>query len=139
MNLRAVFLARRAVANADGTFDVEGGGVTEFRLANGLLLGAPIRLQFGVVLRLEVNEDEVDQLRPVDLSVTFEGRQLGPATSIPLMARHVPGETRYYHNVIMNMVVDVPGPGAGYLRFSWDGGLTTVPPVHFTVGSPPAG
>src|SRR5215472_12813991 len=98
MNLRAVFLARHAVANADGTFDVEGGGVTELGLANEMVVGAKVRLRFGVVLRLEVGVDEVDELRPVDLTVVFEGQELGPSMSIPLLARRVPGETRYYHN-----------------------------------------
>jgi hypothetical protein len=136
MNLRAVFLARKATANADGTFEVEGGGVTEFFLSGGFVLGAPIRLQFGVVLRLEVDEDEVDQLRPVDMTLMFEGNPLGPVHNIPLMARRIPGETRYHLNVILNLTVDVPRTGEGYLQFAWDGGLTTVPRVYFRVGLP---
>ncbi len=134
MNLRAAFLAKSATANPDGTFDVVQGGATDFFLPQGMLLGLPIRLQFGVVLRLEVGEDELDQLRPVDLVIMFEGQQLGPTTNIPLMAQRIPGETRYYLNVILNLTVDVARPGEGYLRFSWDGGLTTVPPIHFRVG-----
>jgi hypothetical protein len=67
----------------------------------------------------------------------FEGQQLGRGMSIPLVARRVPGEVRYYHNVVMNIVVDVPRPGEGYLQFSWDGGLTKVPRVYFKVGETP--
>jgi hypothetical protein len=137
VNLRAAFLARSATANLDGTFDVSGGGVTEFQLIQGVILGAPIRLQFAVVLRLEVDEAEVERLIPINLDVFHEGRRIGGGM-LPLVGRRIPGETHYYHNAILNMTIDVPRPGDGQVRFSWESGLASIPALHFRVGARPS-
>ena len=138
MNLRAAFLAREAVNQPDGTFDIVGGGITDFHLQGGHVLGRPIRLTFAVVVRLELTAEEAGQLRPLQMVVMFEGRQIAPGTTVPLVARPVPNEPRLYHNVIMNMTIDVPGPGDGYLLFTWEAGLVSVPRLHFRVGQRPA-
>ena len=137
MNLRAAFLARSATANPDGSFDIVGGGVTEFQLNQGLILGAPIRLQFATFLRLELDETEIEQLVPISLELLFEGQPLG-STTVPFVGRRIAGESRYYHNAILSMTIDVPRPGNGEIRVTWDGGLATIPPLHFRVGSNPA-
>ena len=137
MKLRAAFLAREALANPDGTFNVTGGGVTDFQLDRGLILGAPIRLNFAVVLRLELDEGEIERFLPIDLEVRHQGQRIGGGT-LPLVGRRIPGEVRYYHNAILNMTVDVPRPGDGEIRFSWEGGLASIPPLHFRVGRRPA-
>lgn len=137
MNLRAAFLARSAKANGDGTFDVEGGGVDMFHLRGGLILGAPIELQFAVVLRLELDENEIEQLMPVNMEVIFEGQPVTNAM-LPLLGRKVPGETHYHHNAVLNVRIQVPRPGSGSLRFSWDAGLASIPALYFRVGAPPS-
>jgi hypothetical protein len=136
MKLRAAFLARGATPNSDGTFDVKGGGVTHFQFAHGMILGAPIHLNFAVVLRLELDSDEIERLLKVHLEIRHEGRRLGGGV-LPMVGSRVPGETRYYHNAILNMNVDVPRPGDGEIRFSWEGGLATIPALHFRVGDRP--
>ena len=133
MKLRAAFLARSAKVNADGTFDVEGGGATDFFLTQGLIIGAPIRLTFAILLRLEVDESEIERLVPINLDLMFEGQRLGGGM-LPLVGRKVAGETRYYHNAVLNLTVDVPRPGDGEVRFTWEQGLASIPPLHFRVG-----
>ena len=135
MNLRAAFLARTATSRPDGTFDVQGGGITDFEIRQGLIIGAPLRLEFSLVLRLELDVDEIEQLQAVRVQIMYEGEERGSG-EVPLVGRRVPGETFYYHNLIVQFVVDVPRPGAGYLLLTWDGGLVSIPRIHFRVGRP---
>lgn len=137
MNLRAAFLARSVTVNPDGTFDVRGGGVTDFQLSQGMILGQPIRLEFAVVLRIEVDEHEVQQLIPIQLDIIHDGQRIGGGM-LPLVGRAMPGEQRYYHNAILNMTVDVPRPGEGQIRFTWEAGLASIPALHFRVGQRPS-
>lgn len=136
--LRAAILAREAQINPDGTFDVRGAGITEFQLSHGVFIGAPIRLQFAAVVRFEAAADEAGQLRTLGMSIFFENQRIGAPTAIPILARPVPGEPRFYHNVILNLAIDVPRPGQGFVEFTMDEGMTRIPHLHFRVGAPPS-
>lgn len=136
MNLRSAFLAQKAVANPDGTFDVVRGGITDFAPTGGVILGRPFHLEFALVVRVELSVEEVEQLQVIQMQVVFQDEPLGEPASLPMAAPIVPGERRYHHNLIMNMKVDVPTTGEGYIHLSWDGGMVSVPRIYFRVGMP---
>jgi hypothetical protein len=133
MRLRASFLASEAKSNVDGTFEVHAGGITDFTVTGGYILGAPMRLQFAVVVRLELDEEEVDTVRMAEVSIWFNGKQLANPMRLPMALKRVTGEKRYYLNLLVNSRVDVPGPGEGYVAVSIDHGRLLVPQMHFRV------
>ncbi len=132
MNLHAAFLARRAAANSDGTFDATSGGIGEFQ-ASDHLSEARIVLRFSVVLRLEVGEDETDRIWRVAFQIFFRGRPIGSLHRVPIYARRVAGAEHFHSNVILNLQYEVPGPGAGHVEIAVDGSELRIPRLHFEV------
>jgi len=133
MKLRVSLLAREAKANVDGTFDIVGGGVTEFKIAGGYLLGAPMRLDFCAVIRVELDVAEVDTLRSAEVTIMFEGKRIGWPQKLPIAVRRVEGENRYYVNLITQLHVLVPKTGEGYIQVVLDEGRVSAPHMHFRV------
>lgn len=133
MKLRASFLAQSAKTNVDGTFDVGGGGITEFQVRGGFILGVPLRLDFAVIIRVELDDDEVETLRSGELRVYFQGKALGLGMQMPIALRRQRGEKRYYVNLITHVVADVPNLGSGYVEVTLDGGAVRAPHMHFEV------
>jgi len=133
VKLRVSLLAREAKSNVDGTFDIIGGGVTEFKVAGGYLLGAPMKLDFAAVIRVEMDDKELDTLRSAELTVMFEGQRIGWPQRLPLAMRRVEGEKRYYVNLITELHVLVPKTGEGYIQVVLDEGRVSAPHMHFRV------
>jgi hypothetical protein len=127
MKLHAAFLSDAAVANADGTFMVWRGGITDVMAAQ-----FPALVKFAMVVRLELDEAEVGQLHELSMSIFHAGQQLGGAQAVPLAIREVPGETRYYLNFVMDLAFPVPKPGNGHIQGILDGDLH-LPQLHFRI------
>ena len=127
MNLRAVFLADAVMQNADGTFMVWRGGVTDT-----LVAAFPAAVQYALLLRLEADPDEAKQLHEMATAVYHKGEQVGPQQTSPLALRAVPGEPRIYLNVVVNLQLMINEPGEGFVQVVFDRAVR-VPRVYFTV------
>lgn len=134
MKLQAAFLARTAKANVDGTFDVEAGGINEFRPLGGVIIGAPIQIQFSLVVRFELDAQEARRVRRFRFHLFYNGENVGPWQDVPIALRLVEGEQRYYINLILNLRYFVPRAGAGYVEMLFDD-HQRVPHIHFRVVS----
>ncbi|HLZ94472.1 MAG TPA: hypothetical protein VKT20_03980 [Candidatus Dormibacteraeota bacterium] len=131
MQLRAAFLAERAIAMPDGTFMIWRGGINEF-----LTTAIPTPISLTLVLRVEMDVEEAARLHKFTLKVSFEGRDVLPASTQPLAMKATPGETRLYANILANLGFPVDREGEGYVQGTIDDDVK-VPLVYFRVRRTP--
>ena len=106
MKLHAHFLADSASFNADQTFTIFKGGITDIQA-----LGFPTLAKFVVITRIEFDQEEAARPHRMTTTVTLPSGELrsGPAQLIALKAD--PKNPRAFANVItqMNAVLERPG------------------------------
>lgn len=132
MNLQAAFLSDAAVANADGTFMVWRGGITDTWVMGQF----PTLIKFSLVVRLQVEPSEVNELHAFSVQVFHRGGAVAPAQSLPVAMRAIPGETRYFLNVATDLIFPVTDEGEGYVEAMVDEDLR-LPHLHFHVRKGP--
>jgi hypothetical protein len=132
MKLGAAFLAEDAMPNIDGTFAVWRGGITDAWVPK---LPGPVK--YVLVLRLELDDQEVGQLHRLRLT-TFHGGARVSETNVPIAMRVIPGEIRYYLNVLMPIQFVAASEGEGHIEAVIDD-TERLPHQHFRVreGMPP--
>lgn len=134
MKLGAAFLAEAAMPNVDGTFAIWRGGLTDTWHP-----ALPALVSYAFVLRLEFDDQEVNQLHRLRLATYHAGVKV-VETSIPIAIRPVPGESRYYVNLLMPIRFIAASPGDGHIEAALDD-YEGLPHQHFRVhlGAPGPG
>jgi hypothetical protein len=127
VKLHAAFLADAAVLNADGTFMVWRGGITETTTS-----GWPTPVRYTMVLRLEADPDEARELHELSLHIVHDGTEISPWQTTPLALRVGPDEPRLYLNIIVSISFAVGQPGEGLIEAVIDGDMR-VPHLYFRV------
>lgn len=127
MKLHAIFLADAAMQNADGTFMVWRGGITEVTTS---VIPAPAN--FTLVLRIEMDRQEAEELHEFQLRIEHEGQEIVPLSSNPLAAKIPPNEPRGYLNVQANLRFVIPVAGEGFIESMIDGSIR-LPLLYFRV------
>ena len=132
MKLQAAFLAQEAIGNADGTFMVWRGGITDM-----LVPGFPAAIRFVLILRIEADREEARRLHQLRMRITHAEIEIGPWQTAPL-AMPDPGEgARAYLNLLSNIQLVVSQPGEGYIEALIDDDIR-LPLLYFRVFAMPA-
>ena len=106
MKSLAHFLAEAANFNADGTFSVYNGGITDLNTP-----GFPAFGKVTILTRLELSEDEAKQLNEMRVRISYEGKELGMARQPLATPTKVDPAKPIYVNSIANLNLMAPGPG----------------------------
>jgi hypothetical protein len=131
MKLQAAFLADAAMVNADGTFMVWRGGVTE-----SLAAAFPTLVRYVMVLRIEADPDEARQLHELRMHIVHGDVEVVPWQTTPLAMREADGQPRLYLNLIVTMQFPVQLPGDGFIEAIIDGDMR-LPHLYFAVHATP--
>src|SRR6266849_1273767 len=127
MNLRAAFLAQEALQNADGTFMVWRGGITEFQVT-----ALPVMITASLVLRIEADAQEARRLHHIRFRVVHAGQE-PPWHEVPAAFKEPPQpQVPSYLNLLVNFHVGVTQPGEGHIDVVVDQELIS-PHLPFTV------
>ena len=127
MKLHAIFLADATMQNADGTFMIWRGGITEVTTP---VIPSPAR--FTLVLRVEMDRQEAEDLHEFRLRIEHEGKEIVPWSSNPLAAKIPPTEPRGYLNLHANLGFVVQQAGDGFIESMIDGSIR-LPLLYFRV------
>ena len=130
MNLRAAFLAQDASQNADGTFMVWRGGITDFGSTN-----FPVLITAALVLRVEADAEESRRLHRIRIRVVQGGAE-HPWSEMPMAFREPAPDQRAYLNLLVNLHLGIREPGAGRVELAVDDELI-MPHIPFTVMQAP--
>ncbi len=105
MKVQAHFLAENANFNADGTFTVFKGGITDLNASEW-----PAFSRFAMITRLELSHEEASQLVELAIRISFEGQEISVVRQ-PLAVKAIDPEKPHYVNSIVELGIPLPGPG----------------------------
>jgi len=106
MYIRALVPCDAILENPDGSFDLKRAGINELVAPH-----FPAQMNFAVLLRLELDDDEALKLHWARISVSHAGVPLLPDVPTPLVVRNrVPGQPCYL-NLFMRFNLELAGPG----------------------------
>ena len=127
MKLHAIFLADAAMQNADGTFMVWRGGITE---VTSSVIPAPAN--FTLVVRIEMDRQEAEDLHEFQLRIEHQGKEIVPWSKNPLAAKIPPSEPRGYLNLHADLRFIIPEAGDGFIESMIDESIR-LPLLYFRV------
>ena len=115
MKVQAHFFADAANFNADGTFTVFKGGITDLNSSAWPAFG-----RFAIITRLELSYEEASRLVELTIRISFEGQEL-TVTRQPIAVKAVRQEKPHYVNSIVEVGIPIPRPGRVTVEASVNG------------------